>query len=87
MLPPAPNCTPSCLVSISAKKSSEGTSISFSITDSGGDATDASSCVPPGAGNVRLSGRARMPAPCIVSTSSLAANAPGLSFLNVDPWS
>ena len=37
MLPPAPNCTPSCLVSISAKKSSEGTSISFSITDSGGD--------------------------------------------------
>ena len=62
MLPPAPNRTPSCLVSISAKKSSEGTSISFSITDSGGDATDASSCVPPGAGNVRLSGRARMPA-------------------------
>ena len=87
MLPPPPNRTPSCLVSISAKKSSEGTSISFNITDSGGDCTDASCWASPGAGSVRFSGRAPIPAPCIVSTSSLAANAPGLSFLNVEPWS
>ena len=87
MLPPPPKRMPSCLVSISAKKSSEGTSINLSITDIGGEETEASSWVPGGAGRVRFSGRAPMPAPFMVSTSSLAANAPGLSFLNVDPWS
>jgi ABC-type multidrug transport system fused ATPase/permease subunit len=87
VVPPDPSCTPSCLVSISAKKSSEGTSIRRSSTDTGGEETIASWRAPAGGGAAVCEARTCTWRARRVRASWRAANAAGDRRPVVAPWS
>ncbi len=77
IVPPLPYSTPSCLANISAKKSSEGTSISLVICSIVGEETLASSWAEAGVRRVRVAAVTWMCEPRIVSATSWAVNVAG----------